>query len=82
MEYALLNDDARREIRSRHLLDLEATHYRLTLEETEEPGSNADRVRMLAEIERRVAEHRSALGLDGQATGTPDATSPGTPGTT
>lgn len=64
MEYALLDDDARKEIRSRHLLDLEATHYRLTLEEVEEPGTNPDRTRMLAEIERRAGGHRAALGLD------------------
>lgn len=63
-EYTLLSEDAKRDIRSRHLLELEATHYRLTLEEAEEPGANPERTRMLTEIERRARGHRTALGFD------------------
>jgi len=67
LEYTLLNGGDQRNIRMSHVRDLEATHYRLSLEESEEPGSNPTRTAMLADIERRVAAHRAVLEPAGDA---------------
>jgi hypothetical protein len=61
VEYALLNGEDQRGIRLAHVRDLEAAHYRLILEESEEPGANPARTEALADIERRVVGHLAVL---------------------
>lgn len=71
MNYALLDEKKRMDLRAEHLLGLEAAHFRFLLEEMEEPGANQQRLAALTELERRISNHRAALGLIDHAEGEP-----------
>lgn len=65
LNYELLGDTQAEHLRKQRLLDLEADHYRYVLDAEElAPGEDAGPIMAkLAEIERRIALHREALGL-------------------
>jgi hypothetical protein len=65
LNYELLGEAQAEHLRKQRLLDLEADHFRFVLDAEEvPPGEDAGPIMAkLADVERRIALHRQALGL-------------------
>lgn len=76
LNYELLGGPQAEHIRKQRLLDLEADHYRYVLdaEELPEDADPTPIMAKLADVERRIALHRRALGMSEQVS-TPDGVS-------
>ena len=77
LNYELLGGSQAEHLRRQRLLDLEADHYRFVLdvEELPEGADPAPILAKLADVERRIALHRRALGMPEPVT-TPDEDGP------
>lgn len=64
--YEMLGVEGATHIRKQRLLDLEADHYRFMLDLQELPpdADGSAVLQQIAEIERRIAVHRTALGME------------------
>lgn len=69
MEYALLTNQDRDQILLGRIHELEAHHYKLRLEEDEEPGESAARAASIADLERRISEYHRGLDNRRKMTG-------------
>ena len=63
MDYALLNGEDQQNLVLGRLRELEAHHFKFTLEEQEEPGVSELRTRSIADLERRISDYHQSLGL-------------------
>lgn len=61
MDYFLLSEEDRLQLRAQHTFDLEARLFTLCLHEEEEPGRSPERVRSITELADRIARHRAIL---------------------